>query len=274
MCGSTTPGATARRGGDAYGRAGAERGEGGRGGLKNPAGVRPCAGYLYANLVDTDPALLEEAPGHAPTTPPPQSVLPSPLSGAARTATELLPARAHTTETAGGQVVLTNTLGTLLCCRAAMALMAAQPPGAGGQKGRVYNMEGAGSDGAATRLFAAYGATKAGVAQLTRSLAAEAAGSGVAVASISPGIVMTELVAAGRDAFGSQGRFFVNALCEPAEAAAAAIVSQVRATGGGGGDIRLLTPPVAAGKLVRRLVLGEGKGRYYPEGDDESGYNL
>jgi len=79
-------------------------------------------------------------------------------------------------------------------------------------------MEGAGSDGAATAKFAAYGMTKAGIPQLTASLAAELQGSRVRACSISPGMVYTELLSAGRDAFGAQGRFFVNAIAEPAEA--------------------------------------------------------
>jgi chlorophyll(ide) b reductase len=39
--------------------------------------------------------------------------------------------------------------------------------------GHVFNMLGAGSDGNATRKFAAYGFTKAGLGQLTKTLASE-----------------------------------------------------------------------------------------------------
>ena len=54
-------------------------------------------------------------------------------------------------------VVTTNLQGSLLCTRAAMRAMAAQPGG-----GHVFNMDGAGADGMATPQYAAYGATKAG----------------------------------------------------------------------------------------------------------------
>lgn len=55
------------------------------------------------------------------------------------------------------QVVETNLLGTLLCSRRALKLMAAQPQG-----GHVFNLDGAGADGLSTPCYAAYGATKAG----------------------------------------------------------------------------------------------------------------
>ena len=64
------------------------------------------------------------------------------------------------------QVVGTNLLGTLLCSRRAMRLMAAQPRG-----GHLFNLDGAGADGLATPCYAAYGATKAGVQAQARDTA-------------------------------------------------------------------------------------------------------
>ncbi len=61
------------------------------------------------------------------------------------------------------EVVQTNLLGCLLCTRAAMRLMAAQPRG-----GHIFNMDGAGADGLPTPQYAAYGATKAGVFQVPK----------------------------------------------------------------------------------------------------------
>lgn len=63
-------------------------------------------------------------------------------------------------------MVQTNLLGCLLCTRAAMRLMAAQPRG-----GHIFNMDGAGADGLPTPQYAAYGATKAGVSQPEEALA-------------------------------------------------------------------------------------------------------
>ena len=65
------------------------------------------------------------------------------------------------------EVVRTNSLGTLLATRAATLLMLRQRPAGG----HIFNMEGAGSDGGGTRRYAPYGYTKAGMAQLSKSLA-------------------------------------------------------------------------------------------------------
>ena len=164
-------------------------------------------------------------------------------------------------------VVTTNLLGTLLCSRAAALLMSMQPSG-----GCIFVMEGAGSDGGATPKYAAYGATKASMPQLTRSLEKEFADGRVAVHALSPGMVKTEIIDAGKDAFGAQGRFFVNALCEPPAYAASVLVPQIyalaaapRAPPTPSRRVAVLTPPVAAQKLLRRVVLGENKGRFYEE---------
>ena len=184
-------------------------------------------GYVYENLADADPETLRE-------------------------------------------IVLTNSVGTLLCCRSAIRLMAEQASG-----GHVFNMLGAGSDGGATQKYAAYGHTKAGMAQLTKTLAGEVkeTAPSVGVHALSPGMVFTELISSGRYAFGSQGRFFVNTLAEPPEVPAAFLVAKVRAfvdeaaTAGKrpSQTFEVLTPPVALKKILRRVFLGEGKDRYYPE---------
>ena len=94
-------------------------------------------------------------------------------------------------------------------------------------------------------------------------------GTPVRVHTISPGIVFTELVSAGRFAFGPQGRFFVNCVAEPPDVAAAAVVPRVRellASGArSGAAIRVLTPQVLVGKLLRRLLAGENRDRFYAE---------
>ena len=197
-------------------------------------------GYVYENLADSDPAVLRE-------------------------------------------IVLTNSLGSLLCSREAIRMMSGQQGG-----GDIFNLLGAGSDGGPTMKYAAYGHTKAGLVQLTKTLAGEVEGTSVGVHTISPGMVFTELISAGRYAFGSQGRFFVNAFAQPPDVAAEEIVTKIRTfiiEGGGGvgrGSLQLppllggavksakfevLTPPVALTKIFKRIVMGEGKDRYYPEDD-------
>ena len=61
--------------------------------------------------------------------------------------------------------------------------------------GRVYNMEGFGSDGRQMRTgLSTYGASKCGLRYLSRSLAKEHKGSPVKIGSLSPGMVLTDLL--------------------------------------------------------------------------------
>lgn len=177
------------------------------------------------------------------------------------------------------EVVKTNALGTLLCCREAMRTMATQKDeNIIGY--HIFNMEGAGSDGMETRKYAAYGFTKAGLSQLTKTLNKEMSSNEkmkdkmIKVHTVSPGMVFTDLISSGRYAFGKQGRMFVNALAEPADVAASGVVRKIKTELGNSRGkkslaIKLLTPDVAVVKLFNRFVKQIGKDRYYPEEDDE-----
>lgn len=142
-------------------------------------------------------------------------------------------------------IVRTNLIGTLLCTRAAVLLMWRQPGG-----GHVFNMDGAGADGAPTPMFAAYGATKAGIAQAWAELRAETAPLGVYVHNLSPGMVITDLLLEG--ATPASKRIF-NVLCELPETAAAFLVPRARnvvATARSARYVRFLTPLRAIGRLL------------------------
>ena len=176
------------------------------------------------------------------------------------------------------EVVKTNALGTLLCCREAIRTMAEQQKEDIGY--HIFNMEGAGSDGNETRKYAAYGYTKAGFSQLTKTLNKEMSlnekmkDKMIKVHTISPGMVFTDLISSGRYAFGKQGRMFVNALAEPADVAASRLVKKIKtelenSQGKKSLTIKMLTPDVAMVKLFNRFVKQVGKDRYYPEDDDE-----
>eukprot|EP00239_Pterosperma_sp_CCMP1384_P008299 CAMPEP_0197847992 /NCGR_PEP_ID=MMETSP1438-20131217/7713_1 /TAXON_ID=1461541 /ORGANISM="Pterosperma sp., Strain CCMP1384" /LENGTH=384 /DNA_ID=CAMNT_0043460093 /DNA_START=70 /DNA_END=1224 /DNA_ORIENTATION=+ len=163
------------------------------------------------------------------------------------------------------EVVLTNSLGTLMCSRAAIQLMSKQPEG-----GHIFLMEGAGSDGNATLKYAAYGYTKAGMKQLSKSLSSEVSHLPIGVHTLSPGMVATELLSSGRYTFGQRGRFFVNALAEPASVVSETVVPEIRALAEltplrKNSAISFLTPVLALQKILRRVVLGENKDRYYAE---------
>lgn len=85
-------------------------------------------------------------------------------------------------------VVATNLAGTLQANRIVIGQMLAQ----GG--GQVWNMEGFGSDGMTQAGMAAYGATKRAINYLNKALQKDLKGSPVQVCTLSPGIVVTDLL--------------------------------------------------------------------------------
>lgn len=87
------------------------------------------------------------------------------------------------------RMVETNLLGTANVCRSALAVLREQRAGA------LYNVVGAGADGAYVPGMVGYGTTKCALQYLTDGLAREHDGSGVLIGSISPGLVLTEAVA-------------------------------------------------------------------------------
>mmetsp|Transcript_19046 Transcript_19046/g.62087 ORF Transcript_19046/g.62087 Transcript_19046/m.62087 type:complete len:358 (+) Transcript_19046:1-1074(+) len=171
------------------------------------------------------------------------------------------------------EVVRTNLLGTIFASRVAIDLMAKQAEG-----GHVFCMEGAGSDGNPTRKYAAYGFTKAGMGQLSKSLSDECrqeeGGPPITVSTLSPGIVYTELISCGDATFGKWGRWVINSIAEEADVVAGALVPRIReyvanpANERSAGRIAYLTPALALEKLMRRLLKGENKDRFAPEDRD------
>ncbi|KAI7750954.1 hypothetical protein M8C21_011260 [Ambrosia artemisiifolia] len=131
------------------------------------------------------------------------------------------------------EVVTTNTLGLMICCREAMKMMLNQPRG-----GHIFNIDGAGSDGRPTPRFAAYGATKRSVAELRMQEV-----SNVVVHNLSPGMVTTDLLMSGANT--KQAKFFINVLAEPADEVAKYLVPNIRSIPASGSTrptyIRFLT---------------------------------
>lgn len=138
-------------------------------------------------------------------------------------------------------VVQTNLLGTLLGCRTALCVMLAQG------SGHVFNMDGRGADGTATPGFAAYGATKRSVPQLTASLVKETEGSGVGVHTLSPGMVLTDLLLKHSS---PQATKIYNILAERPETVARFLVERARDVKGTGQYIRYLTTPKIAWRFA------------------------
>ncbi|GLC45113.1 hypothetical protein PLESTB_001469700 [Pleodorina starrii] len=166
------------------------------------------------------------------------------------------------------QVVRTNLLGTLLCTRQAISLFSRQPGG-----GHVFNMDGAGADGFATPNYAAYGATKAGITHLTATLQRELADTPVRLHTVSPGMILTDLLLEGATTANKQA---FNILCEHPETVAAFLVPRIKsalARDASGTYTRYLTPTSALLRLVTaparlgRFFDGAGRAVYPPERD-------
>ncbi len=91
-------------------------------------------------------------------------------------------------------VVNTNLLGMLNGSQVALKGMLAQ------QYGALYNMEGFGSNGRTMAGFTLYGSTKYAVRYVNKSLLKETQDTPVIVGSLSPGMVVTDLLMVDRDA--------------------------------------------------------------------------
>lgn len=91
-------------------------------------------------------------------------------------------------EDAVQNVVNTNLLGTIHGCRTAIHGMRKQGHGA------IYTMQGFGSGGNVRFGLSVYAASKAGVHSLTRSLIAETKDQPILIGSLSPGMVVTDLL--------------------------------------------------------------------------------
>lgn len=169
------------------------------------------------------------------------------------------------------EIVETNVLGVMLCCKEAIRVMRRQSQG-----GHIFNMDGAGADGNATPRFAAYGATKRSLAQLGKSLSAELKQlnvSNIGIHNLSPGMVTTELLMSGADT--PTAKFFINCLAEAPNDVADFLVPRIREVPLTSVNtltsavqptyIKFLTPSKAYSNIFKRLVLGERKNRWVSE---------
>lgn len=123
-------------------------------------------------------------------------------------------------------IVATNLSGLMHGCHVAMRGMLAQGHGA------IYNLTGFGRTNIFQPGMAIYGATKRAVDYFSRALAQEAAGTGVIIGQINPGMVVTDMLRQGyvtsvRDP--ESIRRFYNILASTPDEAAGFIVEKVLA---------------------------------------------
>lgn len=152
------------------------------------------------------------------------------------------------------QLVNTNLTGLLFGCKVALAGMKAQG------RGQLWNMEGFGSNGMTRAGLTAYGATKRAVDYLNRALRKDAAGTGVQVCALSPGMVLTDLLIGEYDfdsAAGQRAKGLFNILADRVETVTPWLAEQVLKTDRDGARVAWLT----TGKVMARFLTARFKKR-------------
>jgi len=143
--------------------------------------------------------------------------------------------------------VTTNLTGLLHCNRVAIAGMRAQG------SGKVFNMEGFGSDGSTMPKYAVYGATKYAVKYLTKALVKECKDSPVQMCYLSPGMVVTDLLIspdAQQEPDWERKRNIYNILADTVDTVTPWLVDGILNTTKNGDAVRWLTPRKVMGRFL------------------------
>ncbi len=144
-------------------------------------------------------------------------------------------------------IVDTNLTGILYANKVVMAGMKQQ----GG--GQIWNMEGFGSNGAVQPGMAAYGATKRAVNYLNKALRKDAADTGVQVCTLSPGIVVTDLLVGDYDTSSpdwEKSKRIFNILGDKVETVTPWLADKVLAADKDGAKVAWLTTGKAFGRFM------------------------
>jgi len=145
------------------------------------------------------------------------------------------------------RIVKTNMTGMLLANKIPLAGMQDQG------HGQIWNMEGFGSGGQTAPGMAAYGATKRGVSYLNKALQKEVKDTGVQVCTLSPGIVVTDLLTGDYDlnsAEWQKAKKILNILGDTVETVTPFLVDGVLKADKSGAKVAWLT----GGKAFRRFL--------------------
>ena len=139
----------------------------------------------------------------------------------------------------------TNLTGLMYCNQVAIKGMYQQ----GG--GKIFNMEGFGSNGMVRPAVSVYGSTKRALRHFTKSMALELQGTPVKVCYLSPGIVITDLLVPPPEQRGKgweEAKKILNLLADNVETVTPFLVEGMLNVKEGGEAVRWLTP----GKIMRR----------------------
>ena len=144
-------------------------------------------------------------------------------------------------------IVNTNLLGILLTNKVAMGGMKEQG------SGQIWNMEGFGSNGMVRLGMGPYGATKRAVNYLNKSLRKDAAGTGVQVCTLSPGMVITDLLIGEYDLQSPEWqktKKIFNILADKVETVTPWLVDGVLASNKDGAKVEWLTTKKVMGRFL------------------------
>ncbi|MCC5795183.1 MAG: SDR family oxidoreductase [Chromatiales bacterium] len=166
----------------------------------------------------------------------------------------------------------TNLTGTMFGTRVALAGMLKQ-----GGRGRIYMFEGFGSNGMMRPGLATYGATKRALRYYTAAVAAECKDTPVLIGSLSPGIVVTDLLiysSKNEDpAKWEKSKRFLNILGDTVDVVTPWLAEQALASEKQGAMIAWLTTAKSMGRFAgafllgrRRDIISEAEARLEKEG--------
>ncbi len=149
----------------------------------------------------------------------------------------------------------TNFYGTYHGCRVALEKMLPN------RQGKIINILGAGADRPAPNQ-SAYGTSKAAVAMLSRTLAAEYADSGITINAVMPGMIWTEMLTRAEGVDQAQMRtrleWAMRVFGNPPAVPARFVLGTLSRDGETGKTYRLVTPRMFVPRMVREM-LGAGK---------------
>ncbi|MGI9291774.1 MAG: SDR family NAD(P)-dependent oxidoreductase [Gammaproteobacteria bacterium] len=144
--------------------------------------------------------------------------------------------------------VNTNLIGIMHCNRVAMAGMLKQG------KGRIWNMEGFGSNGQTMPKYGPYGATKYAVKYFTKVMTKEVKDTPVEVCYLSPGMVLTDMLAsveARQEPDWDRKKGVYNILADNVETVTPWLVENILNAKGNGAAVRWLTMPKVIGRFLK-----------------------
>jgi chlorophyll(ide) b reductase len=159
-------------------------------------------------------------------------------------------------------VVQTNLIGVILCTQAALKLMKDNIDPQNPKLHHIFNMDGGGSNGMSTPTYSVYGATKRALPQFMKSVVAANRTEKITVGvhTISPGMVITDMLMNYGNEVTNSTKAVFNILAELPSTTSKWLVGQIRSTSNctgtypkfltiPGGLLRFATAPLRRGKI-------------------------